>query len=49
MARVFRRSIAELLMIGADAPTFRADFGSPLALITRMGYGYQSGIEIDQP
>jgi hypothetical protein len=38
--RVFRRPMAVLFMIGADAPTFRADFGSLLALITTSDDGW---------
>jgi hypothetical protein len=38
--RGFRLPMAVLLRIGADAPTFRADFGSLLALITTSDDGW---------
>ena len=31
--------VADIVVSRAGATTFRADFGPPLALITRMGYG----------
>jgi hypothetical protein len=37
--------MVELLTIGADAPTFRADFGSLLALITNSFWGVTDDID----